>query len=73
MKIISMLTFGEAVRFLRLRQDLTLRELAEMTNVKEPMLSLLENNKRLPSIETVRSLADALLVPRSTLLTLLSD
>ncbi len=64
--------FGTKLRELRLEKDLTLRELAEAAGVDFTYLSKIENDRveHLPSVETIRDLAQALKVDAVELLQL---
>ena len=53
-------SFGEAIRNLRLKCDLSLRELAKKIDISPPFLSDIELGKRYPSGETLQKLAKAL-------------
>jgi transcriptional regulator with XRE-family HTH domain len=53
-------SFGEAIRNLRLKRDLSLRELAKKIEISPPFLSDIELGKRYPSEETLEKLAKAL-------------
>ena len=54
---------GEKLRAARLRQRLSLRELAEMAEVSPSLLSKVENGKANPSVRSLYSIADALSLP----------
>ena len=58
-----MLGIGEKLRNARIKQNLSLRELASMTDVSASLLSQIENEKANPSVRTLHSLADALALP----------
>lgn len=57
MKLVEL---GEVVRKLRLQRNLTVRDLAEKTNLSYAYISQIENGKRTPTIETLDKLAKAL-------------
>lgn len=54
---------GERIRELRQSQDLTIRELAAKADISVNALSLIENGKTSPSVNTLRQIARALQVP----------
>jgi transcriptional regulator with XRE-family HTH domain len=58
-----MLNIGEKLRAARLRQNLSLRELAEMAEVSASLLSQIENEKANPSVRSLYSIAAALSLP----------
>ncbi len=58
-----MLGIGEKLRNARVKQNLSLRELAAKTDVSASLLSQIENEKANPSVRTLHSLADALALP----------
>ncbi len=49
---------GEKIRYLRLKNNLTSRELSKALNISESSISLYENGKRKPSIELIIKIAD---------------
>jgi transcriptional regulator with XRE-family HTH domain len=49
---------GEKIRYLRLKNNLTSRELSKALNISESSISLYENGKRKPSIELIIKVAD---------------
>ena len=59
---------GEFIRLQRQLADLSLRRMAEMTDVSNAYLSQLERGLHQPSIRVLRSIADALDVSADTLL-----
>src|SRR5438132_9873549 len=60
---------GELIRSQRRLANLSLRELAERTNVSNPYLSQIERGMHEPSVRVLRSIARALNVSAETLLT----
>jgi transcriptional regulator with XRE-family HTH domain len=54
---------GETIRFLRLSAGLTQSELAARLSVSANYISLVENNKRDPSLSFLRDLSDKFGVP----------
>ena len=59
---------GEFIRSQRRLANLSLRELAERTNVSNPYLSQIERGMHEPSVRVLRSIARALNVSAETLL-----
>lgn len=51
---------GDIVRKLRLQRNMTIRDLADKTNLSYAYISQIENGKRTPTVETLNKLADAL-------------
>jgi transcriptional regulator with XRE-family HTH domain len=60
---------GAFIRTQRKLANLSLRELAELTNVSNPYLSQVERSLHKPSVRVLRSIAHALDVSAETLLT----
>jgi transcriptional regulator with XRE-family HTH domain len=60
---------GSLLRAQRLAADLTLRQLADRTNVSNAYLSQLERGLHEPSLGVLRAITSALGVPLGTLLT----
>lgn len=56
-------SIGKKLRAARLRQQLSLRELAERAEVSASLLSKVENSKANPSVRSLHSIADALSLP----------
>jgi transcriptional regulator with XRE-family HTH domain/quercetin dioxygenase-like cupin family protein len=56
-------SIGKKLRAARLRQRLSLRELAERAEVSASLLSKVENSKANPSVRSLHSIADALSLP----------
>lgn len=52
--------FGSKLREVRERKGLTMKEVAEHSNVSESLISQIERNKVSPSIETLLSISDVL-------------
>ena len=59
---------GSFIRTQRKLADLSLRELAEMTEVSNPYLSQLERGLHQPSVRVLKSIANALNLSAETLL-----
>jgi transcriptional regulator with XRE-family HTH domain len=59
---------GEYIRLQRQMADLSLRQLAELTNVSNAYLSQIERGLHQPSLRVLRSIAHALNVSADTLL-----
>ncbi|HEV8650855.1 MAG TPA: helix-turn-helix transcriptional regulator [Actinomycetes bacterium] len=64
----QMEALGAFIRTQRKLADLSLRELAEMTDVSNPYLSQLERGLHQPSVRVLKSIAAALNVSAETLL-----
>jgi transcriptional regulator with XRE-family HTH domain len=58
-----MLPIGEKLRTARLKQNMSLRELAEKAEVSASLLSQIENDKANPSVRSLYSIAAALSLP----------
>src|ERR1700730_8553345 len=65
---LDLATFGQRLRHLRRAQGITLAELGERVGRAPSALSLLENGRREPKLSLIESLATALSVPASELL-----
>lgn len=61
-------TFGETIRQLRIKKDLSQKDLAAMLGICNTTLSQYEKNKRAPKFETLLKLADILGVSTDYLL-----
>ena len=59
---------GRRIRAIRAEQSLNLDQLARLTGISAPALSLIETGKRDARLTTVAKIAAALRVPLSTLL-----
>ena len=59
--------FGQVVKILRTASGLKQKDLAKKVKVRAHYLSLVESDKREPSLKVVRSIAEALNVPVSYL------
>jgi transcriptional regulator with XRE-family HTH domain len=59
---------GDFIRAQRLASKLSLRELAERTNVSNAYLSQLERGRHEPSLTVLKAIADALGIPLAVLL-----
>ena len=49
---------GEKIRYLRIKSNLTSKELSRIINISESSISLYENDKRKPSIKLIIKMAD---------------
>ncbi len=49
---------GERIRYLRIRNNLTSKELSKALSISESSMSLYENGKRKPSLEIIVKIAD---------------
>jgi len=52
--------FGEKIRLIRERKQITLKKIAGAVNISESMISQIERNKVSPSIDTLMSIAEYL-------------
>nr|WP_155097318.1 helix-turn-helix transcriptional regulator [Paracoccus aestuariivivens] len=59
---------GQRIREVRNSQGLTLDQLARLTGISAPALSLIETAKRDPRLTTLARIADALRLPVSRLI-----
>lgn len=59
---------GYRIREDRAAQGLSLEQLARLTGISAPALSLIETGKRDPRLTTLKRIADALRVPLATLI-----
>ena len=59
--------FGKNVKIERIKKDLTQEQLAEMTNISIPTISLIETGKQNTSILNILEIASALGVDVNTL------
>lgn len=57
------MNIGEKIKELRKRAELSQKELGERLNVSQAMIAQYENGKRIPKIETLEKIADALNIP----------
>jgi transcriptional regulator with XRE-family HTH domain len=64
---------GKQIREARASQGLNLEQLARLTGISGPALSLIETGKRDPRLTTLKRIADALRVPLPTLVADRSD
>lgn len=48
---------GDEIRLLRIRRDITQKELAKQINVAPSTVSMYEQNRRMPDIETIKRIA----------------
>jgi transcriptional regulator with XRE-family HTH domain len=65
----QMQALGAFIRTQRKLADLSLRELAELTNLSNPYLSQLERGLHQPSVRVLKAIAEALNLSAETLLT----
>jgi transcriptional regulator with XRE-family HTH domain len=65
-----MLELGKAIQIVRQAKKLSLGEAAKRADVSIAFLSLIESNKRQPSLAVMRRLAEAMDVPPETLIIL---
>lgn len=67
------MNIGEAIKFCRSRRNLTQAELAKRSDVSVSYLSMLEKNKRDPSLKTIEKIAGGLGIPASILVLIAAD
>jgi len=67
------MNLGKAVKLCRTQKDLSQTELAEAADISVSYLSLLERERRDPSLSTVEKIAAALKVPMIILMFLAAD
>ena len=67
------MNFGRAIRIVRTAQGLTKAQLAERLTIGASYLSLIEAEKRKPSLQVLEEISTALLVPPHLLTLLASD
>ncbi len=61
------LNFGRSIKICRLQRGLSQENLAKRAGISVSYLSLLEQNKRDPSLSTIQAISDGLRVPVSIL------
>ncbi|MFM7656962.1 MAG: helix-turn-helix domain-containing protein [Paracoccaceae bacterium] len=59
---------GRRIRETRTAQGLSLEQLARLTGISAPALSLIETGKRDPRLTTLKRIADALRAPLATII-----
>ena len=59
---------GHRIREIRVAQGLSLEQLARLTGISAPALSLIETGKRDPRLTTLKRIADALRAPFATII-----
>ena len=64
---------GHRIREARAAQGLSLEQLARLTGISAPALSLIETGKRDPRLTTLKRIADALRLPLAKLVAEASD
>lgn len=64
---------GHRIREARAAQGLSLEQLARLTGISAPALSLIETGKRDPRLTTFKRIADALRLPLAKLIDEVSD
>lgn len=65
--------YGRAIRLVRSARRMSQAELAEHIECASSFVSLLENNQRDPSLQTLEAIADAFGIPTYLLLLLASE
>jgi transcriptional regulator with XRE-family HTH domain len=69
----SAMNVGKAIRLCRTQQGASQSAIADRANCSVSYLSMLENNKRDPTLSTVTKIAEALNVPVGVLFVLAAD
>lgn len=69
----STVNVGSAIRVCRIRQNASQTDIAQKANCSVSYLSMLENNKRDPTLSTLTKIADALGVPIGVLFVLAAE
>lgn len=67
------MNLGKAVKSVRSQLGLTQEELARKANISVSYLSMIEKNKRDPSLSTVKEIASGMNIPVSILVFLAAD
>jgi transcriptional regulator with XRE-family HTH domain len=67
------MNYGRGLRIARAAKGLSQKELAEMTGLNGNYISMIEAGRRVPSADTLKSLADAMVIPVYLLSLLSSD
>lgn len=67
------MNLGQAIRLCRMQRGVSQSAIANRANCSVSYLSMLENNKRDPTLSTVAKIAEALNVPVGLLLVLATD
>lgn len=67
------MNLGRAIKLCRSQREITQFELANASGLSVSYLSLLEKNKRDPSLSTVQKIADGLKIPSSILFFLAAE
>lgn len=67
------MNLGRAIKLCRSQREMTQTKLATETGLSVSYLSLLEKNKRDPSVSTIQKIAEALSIPSSILFFLAAD
>ncbi len=65
---IDYISIGARIRYYRTQQSLTQEELAKRSFVSKPLIGFVERGERVPSLETIINIANALSVPVDELL-----
>jgi transcriptional regulator with XRE-family HTH domain len=69
----STMNVGRAIRLCRTRRNASQSDVAQKANCSVSYLSMLENNKRDPTLSTLKKIADALGVPIGLLFVLAAE
>lgn len=57
------MNYGKAIKIIRSAKDINQKELARLTNLDPSYISLIENNKRKPTLNTLEKISEELAVP----------
>lgn len=63
-----MINYGNAIKRIRIELGIKQKEIAERTGLSVTYLSLVENNKANPSMDTLNEIADAMDIPLEILI-----
>jgi len=63
-----MISIGKTIRRLRIEREISQQDLARDAGLTPSFLSLVENDRRQPSLIVIRRLADALAIPEEILI-----
>lgn len=68
-----LIKFSQEIKRLRLKQSLTIEDLANLSSVHRSTISLIESNKRIPTIFVAKKISDALHVKLNELIKTVED
>lgn len=67
------MNYGKALRIIRSTRNLSQKQLSEVTKLDPSYISLIEKDKRTPTMDTLKKIADALNIPLYLFVLLASD